>query len=401
MKIWPFPRPRTETKNLPEDTGSVCVTHASASIFGGKAAASVALRIPVVANAVQIISEACATLDISVVEIDGQAERRIDGHPVEVLLRGQVNGWTSSFEFIRELVVDALTDDRGGLAWVGRIGSEPREIIRYAPGFIAWEADAATSERKYTLNSQPIPASDLIHILPPLGRSPLTLAWESVKTIAALGNHAQNLFNNGARPSGLLKFPTGMGESAVKKSLNAWRQSHEVAGGHGRTAVLHDGADFMPLTFNSTDAQFMENWKFQIQEIARAFNLPAPMVGDLERATWGNAEQKGREFLSYSLEPWLRALEGGLGRALLPENEQGRLAIRFDRDDLTRADLSTRATVINSLISSRTINPNEGRSWLGLPPREGGDEFSNPNISAEAPKALPDATKNEGNDATQ
>lgn len=55
--------------------------------------------------------------------------------------------------------------------------------------------------------------------------------------------------------------------------------------------------------------------------------------------------------------------------------------IRFDRDDLTRADLATRATTIHSLISSRTINPNEGRQWLGLPPRVGGDEFLNPNIS--------------------
>ena len=57
--------------------------------------------------------------------------------------------------------------------------------------------------------------------------------------------------------------------------------------------------------------------------------------------------------------------------------------------------ISTRATTINSLIASQTINPNEGRQWLGLPPREGGDEFLNPNISA-APTA-----PNEGTDATE
>jgi hypothetical protein len=37
--------------------------------------------------------------------------------------------------------------------------------------------------------------------------------------------------------------------------------------------------------------------------------------------------------------------------------------------------------VINSLIASQVINPNEGRAWLGLPPREGGEQFMNPNIS--------------------
>ena len=69
----------------------------------------------------------------------------------------------------------------------------------------------------------------------------------------------------------------------------------------------------------------------------------------------------GCEFLSYCLEPWLRALEGALNRALFTDAERGRFAVRFDRDDLTRADLATRATVINSLIASQTINPNEGR----------------------------------------
>ena len=72
----------------------------------------------------------------------------------------------------------------------------------------------------------------------------------------------------------------------------------------------------------------------------------------------------------------------------LPEERAAR-AIRFDRDDLTRADLTTRATAINSLISSRVLNPNEGRAWLGLEAREGGEEFLNPNISASAPPAEP------------
>jgi phage portal protein BeeE len=117
------------------------------------------------------------------------------------------------------------------------------------------------------------------------------------------------------------------------------------------------------------------------------------MIGDLSRATWSNSEQKGREFLSYTLEPWLLGLEGALRRALFSDEERASHVIRFDRDDLTRADLTTRATAINSLIASRTINPNEARSWLALPPREGGDEFLNPNISATPPKPEGNAPK--------
>jgi HK97 family phage prohead protease len=98
----------------------------------------------------------------------------------------------------------------------------------------------------------------------------------------------------------------------------------------------------------------------------------------------------GREFLVYCLEPWLRVMEGALRRALFLPEERADHVIRFDRDDLTRADLQTRATTINSLVASRVINPNEGRSWLGARALRGrADEFANPNITA-APARDPD-----------
>ncbi|XUY27949.1 phage portal protein [Agrobacterium sp. rho-8.1] len=88
-----------------------------------------ALRVPAVANAVRVISEAAATLDIRIME------RREDGteeedrnHPLGVMLRGDVNPWTSGFELIRDLAADALTRDWGGLAYVNRVRNELREV---------------------------------------------------------------------------------------------------------------------------------------------------------------------------------------------------------------------------------------------------------------------------------
>lgn len=169
----------------------------------------------------------------------------------------------------------------------------------------------------------------------------------------------------------------------MRKSIAAWRSAHEGADAGGRTAILHDGATFQPLALTSADAQFLELRLFQIQEVARAFNIPAPMLGDLSRATWANLESKHREFWSTTLDPWLLALEAAMRRALLTAEELAAgYVIRFDRDDFGRADLTSRATAINSLVASRILSPNEGRSWLGLAPRDGGDEFINPNITA-------------------
>lgn len=387
--MWPFSRKTqpTEQKSLasPDAAMLAALGLTEATSTGIVVSQADAMRVPAVANAVQLISEAVASLDVTVKRIEGKDEVDVPDHPLVALLRAEPNEWTSGFELIRQIVRDALMDDRGGLAWVNRVNGEPREVIRYRRSVLQFDLDLETGERKYRLGNRPVPARDVIHLLPPLERAPLTLAREAIGIAVALDRHAAGLFSRGARPSGALLIPKGMGEEAIKAARTAWRAAHEGED-QGRTAFLFDGMTFEPFTFNSTDAQFLENRKFQIQEIARAFNIPSPMVGDLERATWSNSEQKGREFLSYCLEPWLLGLEGALRRALFSDAERATHVIRFDRDDLTRADLATRATTISSLISSQVINPNEGRAWLGLPPREGGDDFLNPNISA-APAA--------------
>lgn len=338
-----------------------------------------ALRVPAVSSAIRVISEAAASLDVTVKSPD--EKRVLTDDPAAALLTGEANEWTTGYELIRDLLIDALKNDAGGLAWVNRVNGRPIEIIRHRPGVISVEYHQTTGEPAYKINNRPEPAANIIHLRSPFGCAPLSLAREAIAVAFVMERHASRLFGRGARPSGALMFPTGMGEESVMKARAAWRATHEGEDAGGRTAILYDGAEFVPFTLNSTDAQFLENRKFQILEIARAFRVPPSMLFELDRATWSNTEQMGREFLVYCLEPWLRALEGALHRGLfLPDERKGRV-IRFDRDDLTRADLNTRATVISSLISSRTINPNEGRNWLGMQPYDDGEEFANPHIS--------------------
>ncbi len=355
-----------------------------------------ALRVPAVSCAIRTIAEAAGSLAVSVKEVaaDG-TERDAPDHPASKLLRGDVNEWTSRAELVADLISDALISDAGGCAFVNRTSDGHLvEIVRYRRGVMQVMRDVQTDEPSFTIDGAPLPSQNVLHVRSPLGRSPLSLARDAIAVAAVLERHAANLFSRGARPSGALLFPKGMGEESVKKARTAWRATHEGDDAGGRTAILYDGATFTPFQLSSVDAQFLELRRFQIEEIARAFNIPAPMIGDLSRATWANLESKHREFWSTTLEPWILAMEAAMRRALFLPDERERYAIRFERDDFGRADLSVRATSINSLIASRTLSPNEGRSWLGMPAREGGDEYLNPNIS-ETPAASPAAEEGE------
>ncbi len=372
---------RPSVKSLAEPTPDLYALFGVVQTEAGvTVTAESAVRVPAVNAALRLISEAAATLPRSVkrVSADG-SEADVPGHWANGLLNRAPNDWTSGFELVRDLTLDALSDDRGGLLWANRTGGTVRELIRYRAGLMTVDYDQATGEPSYRVDNRPVAARDVVHVRPAFGRAPLSLAREAIAIAVLLQRHAGALFGKGARPSGALMFPKGMGEESVKKAIAAWRATHEADGQSGKTAILHDGAEFKPFAFTSTDAQFIENRVFQILEVARCFRVPPSMLFELNRATWGNVEQLSKEFLVYCLEPWLQAIEGAFNRVLFPDDPS--LVVRFDRDDMTRADLATRATTINSLIASEVLNPNEGRSWLGLSPYQGGETFGNRNIN--------------------
>jgi HK97 family phage portal protein len=393
MRIWPFRSSTVETKaslvnpdDWLKDIFGILPTATGISVT-----ATSALTVPAVSAAVRTISEAVASLDINVVEIGtGRVETPLTDHPVLDLLTGDANEWTDGFSLIRDLVADALRRDQGGLAWVNWVNNKPAEIIRFPIGQIGVDFDQTTFEPRYRIGNTPsfTSSQNIVHVRPPFDKAPVTLAREAIGVAAVMERHAAKLFSNGARPGGVIRTTKSLGDQGVKNMLKAWKAAHDGADNAGKTAILFDGAEWQQLTLNSVDSQFQELRLFQLQEIARAFNLPPSMIGDLSRATWSNSEQKGREFLSYCLEPWLRIVEGALRRALFLPEDRKRYAVRFDRDDLTRADLTARATAISSLITSRAINPNEARSWLGLGPRTGGDEYANPNTGSSQPGGM-------------
>ncbi|TPJ56751.1 phage portal protein [Mesorhizobium sp. B2-6-7] len=381
--MWPFRKPTVpiEQKSLAAPDEELLAI-LGASVTGTAAVpASVALTVPAVAAAVRAISEAAATLCVKVQRKDGDAWVDDEEHPAWPLLNGDACPWDSGFSLIRDLVAEALIYDTGGLAWVNRVDGKPVEIIRYNHSVISVQRDANTNEPSYRLSGNVVPSGDVIHLTAPFAKSPLNMASEAIGTAYQMEKHAAKLFTNGARPAGVLEFPTGvkLGDEALKKVKAGWQAAFGGSGNGSGTAVTWDGAAWKPLTFSSVDSQFLELRKFQNLEICRAFRVPPQMVFELDRATWSNSEQMGKEFLTYCLEPWLRALEAALMRALIAPGDRKSFRIWFERDDLTQADLGARATAYSSLVSVRIYSPNELRAWDGAPPYAGGDKYENPN----------------------
>ncbi|QKK19451.1 phage portal protein [Rhizobium indicum] len=346
-----------------------------------------ALSVPAVSAAVRIISEAAASLDLKLKRKVGDAEEDVTDHPGLKLLTGQANGWTSGFEIIRDLVAGALTKDTGALCYVTKVNGEPREMIVYRDGIIGVDEDDKTGEPKYRIGGQFASSKNIMRVRGPFTRCPLSMARSAISTASAMEGYANGLWTNGARPGGVIETPQKLGSDGVKALLAGWKAAFSGKANAGKTAVLYEGAVYKQMALTSVDGEFTASRTFQILEVARAFRVPPGMLFELTRNTWGNSEQQAKEFIQYTLIPWLRILEAAFNRTLLSEEERGEYRFAFDIDDTSQADLTARATAISTLITARVLNPNEARDWLGMPPRDGGNEFANPAIDTAKPAA--------------
>lgn len=158
--------------------------------------------------------------------------------------------------------------------------------------------------------------------------------------------------------------------------MKSWRAYQ--ANTNGDPLILDAGWKYDQPAMTSTDAQFIENRLEQINEIARIFGVPPSMLYQLDRATWGNAEQMAASFLQLCLRPWLDRWQDAYTTVLLTEDEQDDLYFEFVIDDLQRADAAGRAEIFGKLVAMRAMTPNEVRAAMNLPAMEGGDELANP-----------------------
>ncbi len=117
----------------PEPTASEPVTLTdplAAWLFGAQPTYSnisvtpqTAMRVPAVASAVTLISDAVGTLPVKLYVRNGKGKEADTAHPAFTFAHDEANDWTSAAELRTQLTRDALLHDNGGFALAVRGGS--------------------------------------------------------------------------------------------------------------------------------------------------------------------------------------------------------------------------------------------------------------------------------------
>ncbi len=379
------------------------------TIFGATPSASgvvvspmTALAVPAVSAGVKAIAEAVGSLPLHAYRraADGSRERDTD-HPGFALLNGAANPWTMGGQLRELLTADAIAYGNGYAQIVRDGGGEPRELHRLLPTAVAIEIDSVTGEPSYRVRSgsqtRLLASKDILHLRAPsplstdsvAGRSPLTEARDAIGLLIVMQRHANQLFANGGRPSGILSFPQKLGSEVARRIKASW-QAATTGSNAGGTAVLEEGGDFTPLSFNSVDSQFLEIWALSITEVARVLRVPPVLLMDYSRQTWANAETGGQQFLTYSLSPWLGRWEAEVTLKLIAPEDRATLFVEHLTDALLKSDFASRATAYSQYRAAGVMTANEVRAGLNLPKLPNGDILQNPYTTTGKPDAKAD-----------
>lgn len=229
----------------------------------------------------------------------------------------------------------------------------------------------------------------MIHVPAPCGGvAPIVRARDAISLAIALERHASRIFAKGARPSGVLEFPEkNMTAPAVRLIRDSFAEQH-TGENSGAPAITFGGATWKPTEFSTVDLQYMQMRSFQIHEIAKAFNVPPTLIGELAKATLSNSETMGRQFLQYTLMPWIRNIRSAYRRALLTLEDRKVYSVDFVTDGFLQADSPARASFYAAMRAGGNMTANEVRARENLPARPDGDSLASPHTTANTTPAL-------------
>lgn len=318
-------------------------------------------------------------------------------HPLYKLLdsrKGRPNMWQTPQQFVESMLVNAILG-KGGLAMKTIVRGKVTELIPVPAG--AWTAfpqpDTSVlyrvilaDGREVTLKQDEVVFIRGISLDGYSGVSFIEKARKAVGMSHYLEDQQLQLAASGGNPSGVLTFVDTLAADRKAAIRESW-QSAYGPGGKGGVAILDAGAKFEGVSMSMADAQFIENRKFQIDEIARAFNIQPLFLGQNGGINPDGVDAAMRFHVKNCLMPWFKGIEACLNRDLLSQEDN--FYFDFDERELLRGDLKelmeTYMLGMGQGGSAGIFSPNEVRKEFGenpinepwaMKPTKGGYELS-------------------------
>ena len=241
-----------------------------------------------------------------------------------------------------------------GFVYVG----QGRQLIPYVPDDIVW-----------------------IHYFNPLdefsGLSPIApLRLSADMGLAALRANRNSVANE-STPGVFIETGDTPTDDEVREFYERWELRFRGPANVRRPVLLSGGMKAGNLGFSPKDMEYLQTMRWSLEDVARVYGVPKPMMGDLERSTFSNFETSRKVFWEDTMVPQLVFYQEALGQMLLPNLgfDTSGTFVEFNLSTIEAMQESEndKAKRRQTYVSTGIMTINEVRRELNLPPVEWGD----------------------------
>ena len=158
-------------------------------------------------------------------------------------------------------------------------------------------------------------------------------------------------------------------EAQIQGLLASWKSARQ----NRSTAYLTSTLEAQNIGFSPKDMTYNESSQYLATEIARLMNVPAYYISaDMNNSmTYQNILDGRKEFVAYSLQPFISAIENRLSMDDLTAHGN---VVRFAIDEtFLRADTMARLDAIEKMLNLGLIDVEQAQSMEQLTPNGSGD----------------------------
>jgi HK97 family phage portal protein len=177
----------------------------------------------------------------------------------------------------------------------------------------------------------------------------------------ALEKFASTFFGQGTNLSGVIEYPGPLTAEQAENLRNGFDSKHKGWRRGHRTGILSGGASFKTTQVDPESSQSIEARRLAVEDVARAFNIPAHMLNIPGTTSYASVEQNNLQFITHTLRPIVQKLEDAFS-VLMTRSPGGENAfIKWNLDGLARADIQARTAAYSAMIQMGAMSINDVR----------------------------------------
>jgi HK97 family phage portal protein len=309
---------------------------------------------------------------------DNDRERVRDHRSVQILKQPLPAKYkVTQYQLIEAAVADMLISGNGYLLKHRNADGEIFALQRVPYMLMSVKGELVPTKYKIGYIEKEYQPEDIIHFRfynpenSTTGVSPLEGLREVLAEEWEKSKYSSGFWKNAARISGVIERPLEakeMSEAAARNFRQQWQEMYAGDDNSGKTALLEEGMSFKPISFSPKETEYVESRKLNREECARAFHIPPPMVGILDRSTFANITELHKSLYMDVLSPMCARLEDDWDLQYLSEFPDLKNAYtEFNIDEKLQSDFSMQLESLRQSVGVPYMTPNEGRAILNLP----------------------------------